>query len=206
MNAGLSSLLKLKTAILPDLMRSSPMYDDALSALGLGVADAFETYLDRKLAWVEDDTCECDAQRIFVAVPRYPVRVWSAVEMQSSPAGEWDDISGQVTRYQSLSGLVIFRRAPGDDSATIRVTSSGGYWWDTSEEGDGVMPVGAFPLPPALFTAFAMQVQAHCNALDLFGAQAGKDVLGSASNLLANALALTPAVEVMLKPFRRLVA
>lgn len=206
MNAGLSSLTRLKLAILPEQMRSSAMYDETLAALGLGVADAIEAYLDRKLAWMEDDTCECDAQRIFIGVPRYPVRTWSAVEMQSSPTGEWDDISGQVSRFQSLSGLVIFRRSPGDDSATIRVTATGGYWWDTSEEGDGVMPEGAYPLPVGLTAAWTMQVQAHCNALDLFGAQAGKDVLGAGSNLLTNAEAFIPAVKTLLAPYRRMVA
>ena len=206
MNAGLSSLAKLKQAILPDSMRQSAMWDDTLVALGLGVADAIEAHLDRKLARVVGDTAECDAQRIFVSVPRYPVTAWTEVEMQSEPNGTWEDISGQVTRYMSHAGMVLFRTTPGDESATIRVTYTGGFWWDTDEEGAGEMPEGALPLPPALFTAWSMQVQAQCNALDLFGAQSGKDVLGSASNLLTNADAFIPAVVTMLKPYRRFAA
>lgn len=206
MNAGLSSLAKLKQAILPDSMRQSAMWDDALVALGLGVADAIETHLDRKLAWMEDDTAECDAQRIIVSVPRYPVALWSDVEMQSTPGAAWEDISGSVTRYHGKAGIYYFRTSPGDESATIRTTYSGGFWWDTDEEGAGEMPEGATALPASIFTAWAMQVQAQCNALDLFGAQAGKDVLGSASNLLTNADAFIPAVVTMLKPYRRFAA
>lgn len=187
-------------------MRQSAMWDDTLVALGLGVADAIESHLDRKLARVVDDTSECDAQRIFVSVPRYPVTAWTAVEMQTTPTGTWEDISGQVSRYMSHAGLVLFQTAPGAESATIRITSTGGFWWDTDEEAAGEMPEGALPLPPALFTAWSMQVQAQCNALDLFGAQSGKDVLGSASNLLTNADAFIPAVVTMLKPYRRFAA
>lgn len=206
MNAGLSSLTKLKQAILPDSMRASAMWDDTLLALGLGVADAIETHLDRRLARVVGDTVECDAQRIFVSVPRYPVSVFTALEMQSTPTGTWEDISGQATRYLKKEGMILFRTPPGDEHATLRVTFTGGLWWDTEEDASGTLPDGATALPAALFSAWAMQVQAQCNALDLFGAQSGKDVLGSASNLLTNAESFIPAVKQMLAPFRRMAA
>lgn len=206
MNAGLSSLAILKTAVLPDSMRSSAMWDDTLVALGLGVAEAIEQHLDRRLAWMVGDTVESDAQRVIISVPRYPVTEFTAVDLQATPTSFWENIGGLVTRYAKSSGLVCFGRPPGDESSTIRVTWSGGYWWDTEEEGSGEIPEGVTALPNVLFTAWATQVQALCTALDLFGAQAGKDVLGSGSNLLINAEALTPAVVTMLKPFRRFAA
>lgn len=203
MNAGLSSLAKLKTAVLPDSMRSSAMWDDTLVALGLGVAEAIEQHLDRRLAWMVGDTVESDAQRVIISVPRYPVTEFTAVDLQATPTSFWENIGGLVTRYAKSSGLVCFGRPPGDEASTIRVTWSGGFWWDTEEEGGGEQPEGSTLLPAALFSAWAMQVQAHCNAMDIFGAQAGKEILGSASNLLVNAEALIPAVVTMLKPFRR---
>lgn len=206
MNAGLSSLTKLKQAVLPESLRASATWDDTLLALGLGVAEAMDDYLGRKLGRVVGDTSECDAQRIFVSVPRYPVAVWTAVEMQTTPTGTWEDISDQVSRYLNKEGLILFRTPPGDEHATIRVTYTGGLWWDTTEDASGSLPSGATAIPQSLVTAWAMQVQAQCNALDLFGAQAGKDVLGSASNLLTNAEAFIPAVKAMLGPFRRMAA
>ncbi len=206
MNAGLSSLTKLKQAILPDTMRQSPMWDDTLIALGLGVAEAIEQHLDRKLGYVAGETTLTDAQRIYLSVPRYPVITWTSIDLQTEPGGTWGDISGQVTRYLSGSGLALFRTAPGDESATIRIITTGGFWFDTTEDATGTLPSGATALPASLFTAWAMQVQAHCHALDLFGAQSGKDVLGAASNLLTNADAFIPAVVTMLKPFRRMTA
>lgn len=208
MNAGLSSLSQLKKAIMPDALRANAMYDDALVSLGLGVAEAMESYLDRKLAWMVGDTTEQDAQRIIISVPRYPVAAFTAVEVQRTPTGAWEDIMSSVTRLAKASGLVCFRNAPGDESATLRVTYSAGFWWDTEEEGGGTMPEGAEPLPAALFQAWVMQIQARCNALDLFGAQAGKDTntLGAGSNLLANAQEFIPAVETTLKRFRRMSA
>jgi hypothetical protein len=205
-NAGLSSLTKLKAAILPDSMRANAMWDDTLIALGLGVADAIESYLDRKLGWMVDDVTEYDAERVVVGVPRYPVLAFTAVELQSTPGATWESIGGSVMRFMPKAGLISFQHSPANEFGTIRVTSTGGFWWDESEEADGTMPEGATPLPGALFTAWAMQVQAHCNALDLFGAQAGKDTLGSSSNLLTNADAFIPAVESMLKSFRRFAA
>lgn len=206
MNAGLSSLAKLKQAVLPDSMRASAMWDDTLLALGLGVADAIESHLDRKLGWKVADVALCEAQSLVISLPRYPVSNVSAVERQAAPNQTWESVSGSVTRYSLPSGIIYFRNPPGDDAATLKVTYSGGFWWDTDEEGTGEMPEGATALPAALFTAWAMQVQAQCNALDLFGAQSGKDVLGSTSNLLTNADAFIPAVVTMLKPFRRFAA
>lgn len=175
-------------------------------ALGLGVADAIDSYLDRKLGWLEDEVTECDGSRVVVSVPRYPVAVFSSVELQTTPGAVWEDLSGSVMRYVQGAGLISFRHPPANEFGTIRVTSTGGFWWDESEEADGTLPEGATPLPPALFTAWAMQVQAHCNALDLFGAQSGKDTLGASSNLLTNADAFIPAVEATLKRFRRFAA
>lgn len=202
----LSSLTKLKQAILPDSMRASTMWDDTLTALGLGVADAIETHLDRKLGYVVGDTSLCDAQRIAVSVPRYPVAAWTAVDLQTTPEGTWDDVRASVSRYMSNAGMLLFRTPPGDEFATLRVTFTGGFWWDTTEDASGEMPSGATALPASLFTAWSMQIQAHCNALDLFGAQSGKDVLGSASNLLTNAESFIPAVISLLKPHRRFAA
>lgn len=207
MNAGLSSLTKLKSAVLVTALRTRIDWDDALRDLGLGIAEAIETYLDRKLAFVAGDTVECDAQRIIISVPRYPVSVFTAVEMQTTPTGSWEDISGSVTRYERKSGIYYFRSAPGDDSGTIRTTYSGGFWWDTDEEGRGSITSGAVPLPAALFTAWSTQVMAAAVALDLFGAQAnGPTVLGSQSSLIMNAEGFTPAVKALLAPFRRMAA
>lgn len=205
MNAGLSSLTKLKQAVLPGSMRNDPSHDDTLVSLGLGVAESIETYLDRKLSWQVGDTLEMEAQRIVFGVPRYPVGAVSAVEIRRTPQGAWESILSGVSRFANASGLVCFRNAPGDESATLRVTYSGGYWWTTAEEGEEEqeMPEGATPLPSVLFTAWTMQVQAHATALKLFGTQGGDESFGAKSNLLMNAEQLIPAVAGMIKPFRR---
>lgn len=206
MNAGFSSLTKLKKAILPAPLRTRVDWDDALVDLGKGVVEMIEGHCNRRFAWVVEDTYTTDANRIVVSVPVYPVSVWDAVEMQSDPTSAFSDISGSVTRYESRSGILYFRSAPGDELGSIKVTLTGGYWWDTNEDASGEIPAGATSLPFALFTAWTMQVQAIAQAQDLFGAASGKPQSKANENTLLPQAELLQAVQSMITPYRRFAA
>jgi hypothetical protein len=207
MNAGFSNLKRLKAAVLPASMRSRVDWDEALVDLGLGVAEMIEGHCARKFAWSAEDTHLEDAHRTVISLPRYPVASIDEVELQSEVGGAWDDIAGQVTRQELRSGVVQFRDTPGGEGGTVRVTYSGGFWWDTDEYEGGTMPEGAQALPRAVFSAWVLQVQAIAQARDLFGTAGGAaQAKGRDNAALLPEAHLIPVVLEMLKPFRRFAA
>lgn len=181
-------------------------FDASLTALGLGVVEMIEGFCNRKFAF-GSDTHEEEASRVVISVPRYPVAEWSGVDLRDTPGDEWSDISSSVTRYESTSGIIYFRHSPGNDIQSLRVTYTGGFWWDTSEDEPELMPEGAKPLPYALCSAWVMQVQAIAETRDLFGTQAATAAQKAANkNAYRPEAELLPMVEVMLRPFRRFAA
>lgn len=207
MNAGFSNLKRLKAAVLPAATRTRTDWDEALVDLGLGVAEMIEGHCARKFGWSAEDTHVEDGQRLIVSLPRYPVAAIEAVELQSEPGGAWDDISGEVLRQELRSGMIQFRNPPGAEYTTIRVTYSGGFWWDTDEYEAGTMPEGAQALPRAVFSAWVLQVQAIAQARDLFGTAGGAaQAKGRDNAALLPEAHLIPAVVSLLAPLRRFAA
>lgn len=207
MNAGFSNLKRLKAAVLPAAMRTRVDWDEALVDLGLGVAEMIEGHCARKFGWDAAATYAEDAHRTVISLPRYPVVAIAAVDLQSEVGGTWEDISGQVTRQELRSGVVLFADPPGDEGGTVRVTYSGGFWWDTDEYEGGTMPAGAQALPRAVFSAWVLQVQAIAQARDLFGTAGGAaQAKGRDNAALLPESNLIPVVVELLKPFRRFAA
>lgn len=205
MNAGFSSLTRLKQAIMPSSLWASVQYDDAVTDIGLGVAEMLADYCGRQFAYQVGDTFIQDAARLVMAVPRYPVNEWAAVAIQGSPTDAWEDISGSVTRYEGSSGVLYFRHAPGTEAGSLRVTYTGGYWWDSTEDRSGTIPAGAVPLPMALFNAWTLQVQAITQSRDLFGLVAAQAAAVEKTARPSEAH-LLPAVVSLINPYRRFAA
>lgn len=206
MNVGFSSLTKAKALLLPAATRTNPMWDDQIITLGLTVAELIEGHCARKLAWVEGDTFETEANRIVISVPRYPVIEWTALEMQTEPGATWEDVSDSILRYEAASGLLHFRTPPGDVSQTLRVTFMGGFYWDTTEDATGTAPEGAPALPNVFLSAWTLQMQAIAQAMDLFGAAAGKPQSKGNENTRLPLAELLPIVQTMINPYRRFAA
>jgi len=157
MNAGLSNLITLKRELLLASDAAGTDYDAAVAALGLGVASMFESYCDRKLLRTVDDVFECPADRYSVVVPRYPIEAVNSVEMRDSIASGWEEQADLPDNYLPEAGLVQFGAMPGVYPATLRITYTGGFWWDTSEDSSGTKPTGATAVPTALVSAWHLQ-------------------------------------------------
>jgi len=159
MNAGFSNLKALKRELLLSADLAKPDWDASIQALGLGVAAMFETYCNRYFNRLVDDTLEATADRYSLVVQRYPIESISKFEIRDSMQDGWEVIPNMPDNFISQAGLVQFFTPAGYFPATMRITYTGGFWWDTSEDGSDVMPVGAFPLREDLRVAWVMQVR-----------------------------------------------
>lgn len=199
MNAGFSSLTKLKAQVLPPAMRSRTDFDDALTALGLGVAAMMARFCDRTFERATGATFRQSANNVVFTLPRYPLEsVSSAVVTHAD--GTTDDVTADLARIDLPSGTVCFEDPPGRQLDVITFTFAGGFWWDTTEDASGTLPSGATALPADVQLAFFVQMRAVCKAQDLFGTAA---VDGDSKAPKRDALELMPAVQSILNPHRR---
>jgi hypothetical protein len=204
MNAGLSSLTKLKQQLLAEALRASTKYDAALSAIGLGVAAQFEKYCNRKFARVAADTFTCSADRDHVFLPRYPVEDVTEIALKTDETTGFEVQSNVVISREDSNGMVYWGAFLGPFYGRIRITFTGGYWWDSTEEGNDTLPTGATAVPDDLYLAWVLQCRVVWQAID----KLGKDIVttGSSSQFGTGTLAgleLNAQVKAVLDQYRR---
>ena len=156
MNAGLGSLTLLKSRLLPAQAVTQTDQDAAITSIGLGVARWFEQLCDRRFDRVEGDIYLTRADRTYVVVPRYPLETVTGLDWLLIDADAWMP-SGLPYFLFPHSGLIDFAEALGTRDMQLRVTYTGGYWFDQTEDGTGVLPTGAYLLPGDLQYAWLEQ-------------------------------------------------
>lgn len=154
MNAGFSNLTFLKRRLLLASDAAGTAYDEAVAALGLSVAGYFEAECDRKFARVVGDTYECEASKRYAVVPRYPIEGVTKLELRSSTTDGWFDLTAVPVNFNKAAGVVTFTLLPAAPDEVVRITYTGGFWWDTSEDSSGTKPTGAEALPLGLVLAW----------------------------------------------------
>ncbi len=158
MNLGLGNRTELKAQLLAEALRADTSYDDAIDALGKGVAAQLENYCNRKFGYVANDTYICAADRVHVYLPRYPFISISQVELKTDESQGWVvQTSNTVVNQNTESGLVYLGASVGPYWGQLRITYTGGYWFDDSEDGTGSLPTGATTVPPDLKLAWYLQ-------------------------------------------------
>lgn len=154
MNAGFSNLTFLKKRLLLASDAAGTAHDDAVAALGLSVAGYFEAECDRKFARVAGDTYECDAAKRFAVVPRYPLEAVTKIELRKTLTEGYVEQTVVPVNFSKDAGVVTFSLLPAVMGDTVRITYTGGFWWDTTEDLTGTKPSGAEGLPQALLLAW----------------------------------------------------
>lgn len=202
MNAGLSNLATLKAFLLPASLRSGTDDDATITAVGLGVAGLIEGYCGRAFQRTVGAADVFAADRAQFLLSRFPVESVSKFELKSTEAAGFVEqtLATYPRAIDLANGIVTLSGDAGDYFEQLRITYTGGYWWDTSEDSSGSLPSGATALPKALQLAWLMQCQHVWSALDKVGA-ALAEAPGKATAL--DTLKLSPAVEQMLADFIR---
>lgn len=217
MNAGLSNLATLKSWLLAPTMVTSTDYDAQILAIGKAMAGLLEGYCDRKFARVADDLFECSADRWHVVLPRYPVEVVTKIEQNEPPVATpavWTEQT-DVIEVQALDrGMLYFKAALATYRERVRVTYTGGFWWNQQEadytppvaptEEDpnlSLLPEGATAVPDELQMAWRLQCEHVWSQRDKLGLELAKDPDGEKPSVAA--IQLLSIVQMLAQPFVR---
>jgi hypothetical protein len=111
------------------------------------------------------------------------------------------DGSSLIQQMQLDQGYIMFISIQGYYFSRIRITYTGGFWFDTTEDGSGVMPAGATLLPAAVKSAWYLQCQHVWKRWDKLGAQIAQDGEGQSA---LSAIEVIPLVKELLRPFKRM--
>jgi hypothetical protein len=198
MNAGLGSLTLLKSRLLPAQSAAQTDTDAAILRIGLGVERWFAHLCDRRFARQADDLYLCRADRTYVVVPRYPLESVSLIEQQVIGDTAWSPCPAPYLLFPE-SGLIDFAAALGSTAMILRVTFTGGYWFDETEDGSGTAPTGSIPLPGDLLYAWLDQ----CAFLFERRNKLGLEKLTHAGTFTVNPVDLLPHVRAVLANYRR---
>jgi hypothetical protein len=175
MNAGLGNLKSLKLHLLPAGMLAAMDYDDQITAIGKGVASRLEGVCNRYFLRTVDDTHEFPSETAQVILPRFPVETVTKLEQRDSAQAGWYEISGGILNFSQPSGWVYLGGQLGAFGSRLRITYTGGYWWDATEDNSGVRPTGAALLPDDLNLAWMIQCAHLWQSKDRMGAGAAKE-------------------------------
>jgi hypothetical protein len=207
MNVGLGNLTELKGQLLAASLRSDTNYDAVITGIGLGVANLFDQYCNRTLARTVGKTDTFSADRRHWYLNCYPVEQITAVAKCDDQADGFvasplpPNESSLIQQMQPDQGYIMFIAIQGYFFSRIRVVYTGGFWFDTTEDGSGVMPGTATALPAAVKTAWYLQCQEVWKQVDKLGAQIAQNPEGQSS---VSSMRLAPFVKQLLNPFKRM--
>lgn len=168
MDLGLGNLIELKRQLLPSTILNQTTFDTQVEAIGKGVAAAMQRYCNRKFGRAEGDLAYFSADRDHYFLPRYPVEAITKVELSYEP-GTWEEQTDAIANQELQSGWISFGGVLGDALTVVRVTYTGGYWYDTAETEDSVQPTGSVAVPDDLKLCWYMQSREVWNKADKLG-------------------------------------
>ena len=214
MNVSLSNLFQLKTQVLAPSLVASTDYDARLTALGLGVASAFENFCNRKFARAAAATQILAADRCQFLLNRFPLESLAQYELKKNEVDGFivQDLRN-VQTVDLVSGIVFFSAHAdlGQYFNQVRFTFAGGYFWETLEPTDGgyptAPPAGSAALPDDLRLAFYLQCKRTWEALDKIGdkiSEVGPGEKGGRFELGIGGVDLSPLVKQMLQQYIRI--
>jgi hypothetical protein len=201
MNCGLGTLTDLKTLLLLPADREVSDYDTALQIVGRGTASLFESYCGRKFGRLVGDVLEFDPYRLSFTLTRYPIETVTSLELRSTMQEGWVAQADQPVNFRKESGILFFGAVLGGMQDTGRVTWTGGYWFDESEDGTSTMPADATLLPGDLKLAWLQQSKYFWDRNSIIDrAKAGFD---SGEGFLSDESELIATVKTTLDSYRR---
>ena len=206
MNIGLGNLTELKGQLLAASLRADTNYDAVISGIGLGVANYFDQYLQPDFRADGGPGGHFLGDRRHWYLNCFPVESISALAKKDDESDGFvsyalpPDPSSLIQAMQMDQGYIMFIALQGYYWSRIQVTYTGGFWFDTTEDGSGVMPAGATPLPAAVKFGLVFPVPARLETVGQTGAQIAQNPEGQWA---LGALGLIPMVEELLRPFKR---
>lgn len=159
LNAGFASRSVLLAALLAEELRADATWAPPILQVGLGVAAAFQRHCNRRFERVVGAVDEYRDAIYHCVLERYPVESVAKIETQARHGAEWIEQDLAIQDIDPAAG-VLYLSSSLDSSGRIRVTYTGGYWWDITDAATGTLPAGATALPADLLHAWLQQCRA----------------------------------------------
>ena len=200
-------MTELKGQLLAASLRSDTNYDAVITGIGLGVANLFDQLLQPDVLPDCQETGGLFGGPAALVSRRYPVEVITGNEKKDDETDGFvasplpPDGSSLIQQTQLDQGYIMFIAVQGYYFSRIRITYTGGFWFDTTEDNSGVLPNAATLLPAAVKAAWYVQCQEVWNRLDRLGAQIAQN---PEKQTALDKLELAPFVKQLLGPFKRM--
>jgi hypothetical protein len=203
-DVGLGTLGELKRFLLASGIVSETTYDEALTALGRGVAGLIDRHCNRTFKRGSSVTEDFRGGTDVVLLARYPVETVTSVGLKSAGESTFTTQASVVDTAAVESGVLLLTGSVGSERDQLRVTYDGGYWYDTTDDGSGTMPTGATLLPADVKMVWLNECQHVWQASDRLGIQHIPQGENALLNTRLGILELSPASKAVLDAYRRL--
>ena len=158
-DCGLGMLHVVKAHILASSLASGTEYDRALATIAKGVAAMFDRYCNRRFARAVGSQELFSGDRRHLYLARFPIESVSSVELLTTTEDGWQTLDNAVFNRDDSSGLIFLAAMQGWSWTQVRVTFTGGYWYDQTSDDTGTLPSGATALPEDVTLAWLTQIQ-----------------------------------------------
>lgn len=202
MDLGLGNLTQVKTRIVVNNAQvARTTWDAMIAQVARGVAGAIDKFCNRVFARAAATTDLFTADRMCWVMSRFPVESIDTIELRSGLSSDWQDqgaVESVLQDYNPESGLIQFGNTMGSAIDRVRVTYTGGYWYDTTEDGTGTLPQGAATIPADVVEAWLIQCKEAFNTIDPLGLGIGAAATDNDPAKKLTELKLVPQVKSML--------
>lgn len=162
-----ATLAILKSHVLPEPLQASTDYDVVLQSIGAGVADMFQKRCNRQFERVVGDAYEVAGDQPLISLPRYPVESVASVELQAGYGGAWTALTDAIQELHKEAGMLTLCGVQGSYTERLRITYTGGFWYDNV--GGQSQPAGSTALPEDLLLAWYTQCNLLWSSMDFQG-------------------------------------
>jgi hypothetical protein len=205
-DCGLGTLGELKRFLISDADVAETTYDEAITAIGRGVAAMFDAHCNRTFKRGVGITEDFRGHTDLLLLARYPVESVASIGLQEVGESAFTTQTDIIDTIGLNSGVLQFVAELGTKNSRVRVTYTGGFWYDNTDDGTGSQPSGATLLPADLKQAWLLQCQHIWTSRDIKGVvHTNANVPGFNSiNTRLSLLDLAPVVKETLQRYRRL--
>ena len=201
---GLGTLGQLKRFLLSTSIVAETAHDEAITALGKGVAGLIDRHCNRTFKRGADITEDFRGGTDLVLLARYPVEAITGVGLKSAGESTFTAQSSTVDTVALDSGVLLLTGAIGSERDQLRVTYTGGYWYDNTDDGSGTMPAEAALLPADVKMVWLNECQHVWEAADRLGIAHVPQGESALLNTRLGILELSTVSKSILEPYRRL--
>ena len=200
-NLGLGNLATVKAFL--NVATALTDYDTIIATVAKGAAGQVNKHCNRLFDRAVGTTEDFPGDYASVIVSRYPIETLTSVALQSAPEDAFEVID-DTFRTVAASGIVDLGEPQGSADNRIRVTYTGGYFFETKDTGDTgyptSVPSGSTALPDDVLLAWLLQVEHIWSQRDNLGLSITNKP-GARSKV--ESLKLCDQAEELLRPYIR---